>query len=139
MDDGQELADVVRTIQGTKVEDLLETGEVYSSVLHLSGIAATSGVHGQGLLLQVGREAGRNRLFRSLWGTCLADIVGRRRGKRFFGLLQRVERLVFCACVAFGLQLAIRPGAIDAWGDACPDDIEFLFLYHKKGENLLQR
>ena len=76
MDDGQKLANVVRTVQGAEVENLLETGEVYSSVLHLSGIAATGGIHGQGLLLQVGRQAGRNRLLRSLWGTCRADIIG---------------------------------------------------------------
>ena len=45
---------------------------------------------------------------------------------------QRVERFILGARITFSLQLAFRPGAVDAGSDAGPDDVEFLFLHWQK-------
>ena len=45
MDDGEELADVVRAAYRTEVEHLLPRGEVNATVFHWSGVAGAGGIH----------------------------------------------------------------------------------------------
>ena len=87
---------------------------MYAAVFHLAGIATVGGIHGQHLALQVGRQTGRSRLSGSLRDFCRTEIVCGRGCKRFFGFLQGVERFILGTGIAFGLQLAFRPGVVDA-------------------------
>ena len=58
MHDGKKLSDVVGSVHGTVVENLLAAGNVYSPVLHCSGISAACGIYGKTVFEDGGRVEG---------------------------------------------------------------------------------
>ena len=49
MNDGKKLADVVRALHGTEVEDLLSCGEINATIFHWPGISTASCIHSNGI------------------------------------------------------------------------------------------
>ena len=91
MDNGEEFADIVGSIHRPEVKDFLTAGDVYSPVLHGTGISAAGGVYGKAVFCDGGRKGSvgaGNSLGRR--GSLPFDVRVRRRGKGFFRFLARV-------------------------------------------------
>lgn len=56
MDNGKELADIVGSVHRPEVEDFLTAGDVYSPVLHGTGVSAASRVYGKAVFRDGGGE-----------------------------------------------------------------------------------
>ena len=56
VDNGEEFADIVGSIHRPEVKDFLTAGDVYSPVLHGTGISAAGGVYGKAVFCDGGRK-----------------------------------------------------------------------------------
>lgn len=84
MDNGKELADIVGSVHRPEVEDFLTAGDVYSPVLHGTGVSAASRVYGKAVFRDGGGEGsvGAGNSLGRRRGRPL-DVRVRRRGKGF--------------------------------------------------------
>ena len=130
MDDAEELADIVRAVDRTEVEEFLTVGQIDAAVLHRTGVAAAGGIRGDGVGVQdiVGRMLGRGgsrRAFRAM------DIRSGAHGIGVVGLLTALESLEASTFHPLHLPLTLLPRGEHPRVQPVPNDVKLLLCHDR--------
>ena len=130
MDDRQELANIVRSLfHRPDTKQLLPRGDINPAILHIARIPATGRVDRQAVRLRPAYRRLRVKTVDRLGRGRLPQIMLITLLERLDRLLAGLERLVFSACLALYLCLAIRPIIVYARIQSLPNHIMFILRH----------